>query len=115
MVKGMKALQKFADRAPYQTFFCQVEEIYGDQLQIDRQLKAKKQERERRIAAGEAVSDTSSQKEAKRIAKQELIEKIRRESTVAADDRAARSHPPPKQKRRQMLKVQTTVVVEDDP
>ena len=41
-----------------------------------RWLRAKKEERARKIAAGEPVSDTSSQKEKKKRKKAELVQMI---------------------------------------
>ena len=69
-IRGVKALQRYADRAPRKNFFCKVEEIYGDQIQVARELKAKLDERQRRIDAGEQVSDTSSTRDRKKEAKE---------------------------------------------
>jgi len=51
-------------------FFNKYEEIYKDDIERDLIIKAKREKREARIAAGEAVSDTSSTKEKKNYEKQ---------------------------------------------
>lgn len=89
LIRGMKAIQRFADRAPFQKFLVNFDRIHGNQMMIDRverqkerEFKERMEDRQRRIDAGEAVSDTSSQKEAKRIEKEKLMEKIRKSTTV---------------------------------
>lgn len=60
--KMVKAIQRFADRAPQTHFFHQYEITHGETIEAALKLKHKKDERERRIADGENVSDTSSTK-----------------------------------------------------
>ena len=78
----MKALQRYADKAPYQHFFTAYDQVYGKDIEKDLKIRAKKEDRERRIAAGENVSDTSSTKERKKIEREELLTMIRKQSTL---------------------------------
>ena len=48
----MKAMQRLADRAPQKNFFYKYELIYGEEIEKELRIKAKKQDRELRIAAG---------------------------------------------------------------
>ena len=59
-IRGIKAMQRFADRAPFQNFLHKYDFIHGAQIEIDLAKKEKKLNREMRIAAGEKVSDSSS-------------------------------------------------------
>ena len=76
MIRAVKAMQRFADRAPYQAFFMKFERVFRKQIELDRAKRAKQQRRQAKIDAGEAVSDTSSVKEKKRIEKAKLMEEI---------------------------------------
>lgn len=49
-----------------QRFFYQFDMVYGKDIEKELKVKAKQEERERKLAAGEQVSDTSSVKENKK-------------------------------------------------
>ena len=75
--KAMRAMQNFANRAPQQHFFSQYDLAFGETIEADLKIKLKREEREKRIAAGENVSDTSSMKEEKRKKKDAYLQEIR--------------------------------------
>lgn len=66
MIRFKNITQRFADRAPLQRFFYQFDMVYGKDIEKELKVKAKQEERERKLAAGEQVSDTSSVKENKK-------------------------------------------------
>ena len=49
-----------------QRFFYQFDVVHGKEIERELRVKAKMEERERKLAAGEQVSDTSSVKENKK-------------------------------------------------
>jgi len=78
MVRLKNILQKFSERAPLQRFFNQYDVVHGKKIERELILKAKQEARDRKLAAGEQISDSSSTKEVKRAEKDELIDNIRR-------------------------------------
>lgn len=66
MIRFKNIMQRFADRAPLQRFFYQFDVVHGKEIERELRVKAKMEERERKLAAGEQVSDTSSVKENKK-------------------------------------------------
>ena len=62
-IRAVKAMQRYADRTPFQKFLHNYDAIHGSQIDIDLVKKEKKKKREMKIEAGEQVSDSSSQKE----------------------------------------------------
>lgn len=82
-------MQRYANQAPYQHFLSEYDEMFGERIEHDLLVKEKKAERQRRIDAGETVSDTSSTKERKRKEKEEFLDSIRRKTTVN-DPKASR-------------------------
>ena len=66
LIRFKKVCQKFADRAPLKRFFYQYDVVHGEKIEKELKIKAKLEERERKFAAGEELSDTSSVKETKK-------------------------------------------------
>ena len=62
----MKAIGRFEARAEKQQLFYRHEIIFRDDIEMVKARREKELERQRRIAAGEELSDTSSVKEQKR-------------------------------------------------
>ena len=80
-------MQRYADKVPYH-FFAEYDEMYGETIEQELRIQEKKAERQRKIDAGETVSDTSSTKQRKKKEKDEFLDSIRRKTTV--DDTKAR-------------------------
>ena len=45
MIKAVKAMQRYANQAPYQHFFAEYDEMFGERIEHDLLVKEKKAER----------------------------------------------------------------------
>ena len=45
MIKGVKAMQRYADQAPYQHFFAGYDDVFGEEIEHELLVKEKKAEK----------------------------------------------------------------------